>query len=112
MSDKQLPGRERIEHALEFLAHSASEIGAAKARVVKAEKMLGHIEALMMQASDEKAQDARKADARGSQRYLAAINELSDATSEVSRLYALREAAVMRIEVWRTECATRRAYPA
>lgn len=97
MSDKQIPGRERIENALEFLAHSASEIGAAKARVVKAEKMIGHIEALTIQASDEKAQDARKADARGSQRYLAAINELSEATSDVARLYALREAAVVML---------------
>ena len=101
-------GAEEADRAAEFLAHSAKELGEAVARQTKAEKMLGHIEALEFMASDERSAEARKAAARASQRYLDAINELAEATCEVRKLYGLREGAQARIDVWRTESATNR----
>ena len=41
-----------ISKAIEFLVHSAGDIGRAKERAVKADKMIGHIEALMSKARD------------------------------------------------------------
>jgi hypothetical protein len=111
MSDRRRPpGAEEIDRAVEFLVHSAGDIGRAKERATKAEKMLGHTEALMTVASDEKSAAARQTEARSSDRYLEAINEHAEATGELAKLYSLREAAVMKIEVWRTECATMRSY--
>ncbi len=104
------PGSLEIDKATEWLVHSAAAIGAAKARAVKAEKMLGHIEALLSKASDAKSAEAKKADARADDRYLEAINEMAESAGELAKLYSLREAAVMKIEVFRTECATMRSY--
>lgn len=104
------PGSADIDKATEWLVHSAGAIGAAKARAVKAEKMLGHIEALLSKASDAKSAEAKKADARADDRYLEAINEMAESAGELAKLYSLREAAVMKIEAWRTECATMRSY--
>ncbi len=98
-----------ISKAIEFLVHSAGDIGRAKERAVKADKMIGHIEALMSKASDEKSADARKMDARASERYLEAINESAEAEGEMAKLYSLRQAAVMKVEAWRTWQSTMRS---
>lgn len=99
-----------IVKAVEFLVHSANDIGRAKERAVKAEKMLGHVEALMTIASDEKTAAAREASAKASERYVEAINEHAAAAGELAKLYSLREAASMKVEAWRTWCATNRSY--
>lgn len=101
---------EDITKAIEFLIHSAGEIGRAKERSERAGKMIGHIEALMAKASDEKSADARKMEARASEKYLEAINECAEAEGEMAKLYSLRQAATMKIEAWRTFCATQRSY--
>ena len=100
---------ENLEAALCWLRDHAVEIGKAKARAVKAEHMLKHIEALEFKASIASSNDAKKADARVSARYLAAIIEDAEAAGEYERLKSLREAAAMRIEAWRTEAANFRA---
>lgn len=101
---------EEISKAIEFLIHSAGDIGRAKERAERAGKMIGHIEALMAKASDEKSADARKMEARASDKYLDAINECAEAEGEMAKLYSLRQAATMKIEAWRTFCATQRSY--
>lgn len=105
------PGRvapAEIDRAIDFLVNSAGPLGSAKARAVKAEKMLGHIEALRALASDQKTADARKFDARASQEYLDAINEHAEAEGELSKLYGLRQAAQAKVDAWRTEAASLR----
>lgn len=99
-----------IERAIEFLVNSAGDIGRAKERAVKAEKMIGHIEALMTLASEQKTAAGREAEARSSDRYRSALEEHASAAGDLAKLYSLREAASMKVEAWRTFCATQRSY--
>lgn len=98
-----------IEKALHWLVQHAAEIGAAKERTIKAGHMLKHIEALEFKLSEAKSVDAKKADARTSKRWLDAIREDAVAAGEYERLKALREAAALKIDSWRTEQATIRS---
>ncbi len=100
---------ESVERALDWLRDHAAVIGDAKRRTVLAEHMLRHIEALEFKASDGKSAEARKADARTSKRYVDAIKEDAVAAGEYERLKALREAAALKIEAWRSEQANFRA---
>lgn len=109
MSAPRIVIDEDVGKALDWLRDNAADIGQAKARAVKAEHMLKHVEALMFKASDEKSADARKCDARTTSQYVDALNEDAFAAGELARLYSLREAASMKIEAWRTEQSNFRA---
>lgn len=98
-----------VEKALDFLRDGARAIGDAKARVIRAGHMLKHIEALEFKLSDATSNDKRQADARTSERYVEAIEEDAAAAGDFERLKALREAAALRIEAWRSESATFRS---
>jgi hypothetical protein len=100
---------DQVDAALEWLRANASVIGKAKQRADLAEKYVGHVEALLMKASNATSADARKADARASDKYLEAITDAAVAAGELAKLYSLREAASARIECWRTEQSTFRA---
>jgi hypothetical protein len=100
---------ESVERALDWLRDFAPVIGKAKERTVLAGHMLKHIEALLSKASDEKTVDAKKNDARTDKRYVEAIREDAVAAGEYERLKALREAAALKIEAWRSEQANFRA---
>ena len=98
-----------VEAALDFLRDNAATIGKAKERTVSAGHMLKHVEALEFKKSDGKSVEAKKADARTSERYLEAITEDAVAAGEYERLKALREAAALKIESWQTQSANFRA---
>jgi len=98
-----------LQKALDFLRDSAVDIGNAKARAVRAGHMIKHVEALSFKASDATSNDKRQADARTSEAYLEAITEDALAAGELAKLQALREAAAMRIEAWRSEQANYRS---
>ena len=98
-----------VEKALDFLRDEAKTIGDAKARLVRAEHFVKHVEALMFVASDASSAEKKKAEARTSQRYLDAIEEEALAAGEYEKLRALREAASMKIDAWRTEQSNFRA---
>lgn len=100
---------ESLEKALDWLRDNASAIGKAKERTIKAEHMLKHVEAIEFRLSKSTSNDARKADARVSERYLVAVLEDAQAAGEYEKLKALREAAALRIEAWRSEQANFRA---
>ena len=100
---------DRVQKALDFLADSAGALGAARERAKLAENKIKHVEALMFKASDATSNDRRQADARTSEAYVAAINEDAEATGELAKLYALREAAAALIEAWRSQEATWRS---
>lgn len=106
---KRIVTEEDCERALSWLRDNALDIGNAKARQRKAEHMLKHIEALEYKRSDAKSAEARKADARTSEAYVDAINEDAMAAGEYEKLRALREAAALKIEAWRSEQANYRA---
>jgi hypothetical protein len=98
-----------LAKALDWLRDSAADMGDAKARLVRAEHMVKHTEALLMRASDAKSAEMRKADARCDPRWLEATGEEAVAAGEYEKLKALREAAALKIEAWRTEQANYRS---
>lgn len=98
-----------VERALSWLRDSALALGNAKARAVRAGHYLKHIEALEFKLSEATSNDRRQADARTSDAYLEAINEDAMAAGEYEKLKALREAAALKIEAWRSESATFRS---
>ena len=108
MSERIVTDNE-LQKALDWLRDSARDLGEAKKRLVKADKMLAHTEALMIRASEEKSDEKRKADARSSKRYFEAIIECSEAAGDFETMKALREAAALKIETWRSEQANYRA---
>lgn len=108
MSDRIVTNSD-LQKALDFLRDSANDLGLAKARAVKAGHMIKHIEAIEFKASDATSNDKRQADARTSDSYVDAINEDAYAAGELAKLQALREAAAMKIESWRSEQANYRA---
>ncbi len=111
----ELPPQHRVvtevelAKALDWLRDSAADMGDAKARLVRAEHMVKHTEALLMRASDAKSAEMRKADARCDPRWLEATGEEAVAAGEYEKLKALREAAALKIEAWRTEQANYRS---
>lgn len=100
---------EALEKALDWLRDNAEEMGQCKSRLVKAQHMIGHVEALMMLKSDQTSDMKRKADARASDKFLEAITEEAEAAGEFEKMKALREAAALKIETWRSEQANYRA---
>ena len=108
-SPQRLISDTELERALDWLRDHAEDIGRAKERVIKAGHMLKHIEALETKMSQEKSVEARKADARCSLRYVAAMEEDAVAAGEYEKMRSLREAAALKIEAWRTESSNYRA---
>jgi len=108
MSDR-IVTNEDISKALDWLRDSAMALGQAKARAIKADHMIKYIEALKFKASDASSNDARRADARTSEEYIDAINEDAFASGELAKMQALREAAALKIEAWRSEQANFRS---
>lgn len=98
-----------VEKALDFLRDNAVDLGRARARSVAAGHMLKHTEALCFKMSEATSNDRRQADARTHPKYIEAINEDAQAAGELATMYALREAAALKIEAWRSESATFRS---
>lgn len=96
---------DELDRALHWLINNAKVMGAAKARLVKAERMVGFVEAIETKKSDATSDLKKKADARSSDRYFAAINEEAEAAGGYETLRGLRDAANMKIEAWRSEQA-------
>lgn len=100
---------EELEKALDWLRDSASDMGKAKERLIKAQKMTDHTEAILTLKSEQTSDTKRRADARASARYLECIVEEAEAAGEYEKMKALREAAALKIETWRSEQANYRA---
>lgn len=108
MSARAIVTEQEVDDAVHFLRTSAVEIGLARGRLIKAEKMVKHIEALAAKFSEEKTSAAKKIDALSSDRYVAAIESEANAAAQFEELKGLREAAVAVIEVWRTQSSNLR----
>lgn len=98
-----------LSKALDWLRDNAKDMGEAKVRLIKAERMLSHTEALLIRMSSASSAEARKADARTDQRWLDAANEEAEAAGAFEKMRALREAAALKIEAWRSEQANYRS---
>jgi rhamnose utilization protein RhaD (predicted bifunctional aldolase and dehydrogenase) len=107
--NSRIVSEEELEKALDWLRDSAAEMGKAKERHVKAQKMSDHTEAILTLKSDQTSDTKRRAEARASARYLECIVEEAEAAGELAKMQALREAAALKIETWRSEQANFRA---
>lgn len=96
------------ERATQYLVDTAYPFGEARARVAKAEAMLRHVKAMAMKASGENAVSAQEREAYASDEYRAAIQEVFDATLEAEKMKAARDAAVVRVDFWRSVNARQR----
>lgn len=100
---------EQVEEALEFLSLSAHEIGRARGAMIRAEYMIGATEAIAASLSKASSAEARKAEARSSSQYESAVQRYATAVQDFETLRSRREAAVQRIEVWRTASSSQKA---
>lgn len=98
-----------VEKALDWLRDGAKEIGEAKAETIRAGHMLKVTKALVMKMHNDKPISAQEREAYVSKEYMAALERDAKAAGEYERLRALREAASMRIESWRTESSNYRS---
>lgn len=96
-----------VEDALVFLSETATDYGKAKGEVVRTESMLKRIRSIEFLRHDGPVA-AREAEALSSSAYLRAINEHVEATTAYEIMRAKRDAAIAKIEVWRTESANYR----
>lgn len=88
--------------AVEYLIDSSADYAMARASQLRSENMLRVIKSLSMKASNEKSAAAQERDAYASDVYRDAIDELFEHTKEAEKFRSLREAAKMKIEVWRS----------
>jgi hypothetical protein len=68
MSNRRIVTDEDVDKALDWLRDGARDLGAAKERLVKAEHMARVVEALETKRSAAKSAEARKAEARTTER--------------------------------------------
>lgn len=100
---------EDIEKALDWLRDGAFDLGKAKERAVRAEKMTKHTQAILMQQYNILPVSAQEREAKAHPKFLAALEEEAISAGEYERLKALREAAALKINVWQTMSANNRA---
>lgn len=99
---------EQVEKALNYLRDSAQRIGELTADARMREHMLKHIKALEMKKSEGPI-SAQERDALASEAYFKGLNDDAAAASALAVERALREAAAMKIEVWRTQSSNWRS---
>ncbi len=107
--NNQLVSDEDVEKALDWLRDNADEIGNAKRDAVRADHMLKHTKALAMKLYNTMPVSAQEREALASDQYLVALDRAADAAGEFERMKSLREAAALKIEVWRSMGANYRA---
>lgn len=98
-----------VEMALDWLRDNAGEIGKAREEAVRTERMTKHIKALEMKRHNELPVSAQEREAHASQAYVDALTKEAVAAGEFERMRGLREAAALKIEVWRSASANYRA---
>ena len=98
-----------LEKALDWLRDSAKDIGEAKREAVRCGHMVKHVKALAKMQFNTLSDAKAETEALASQAYLDAIGADAAAAGEYEKMRALREAAALKIETWRSEQANFRA---
>lgn len=109
MNKENIVTEESVERALDWLRDNADEIGEAKRCAVKYDHMLKHVRAVAMKSHLDLPVGAQEREALASEVYKKAIEHAANAAGEYEKMKALREAAALRIEVWRSSCANFRS---
>ena len=100
---------EDLEKALDWLRDSAQEVGNAKAETLRASHRLKVVKALEMKLHNDKPVSVQEREALVSTAYSEALERDAVAAGEYEKMRALREAASLKIEAWRSEQANFRA---
>lgn len=100
--------QEEAEKATQFLVESAYPHGQSVALARLASNKLRHVKALAMKASGEKSAAAQEREAYASQEYRDALEEEFEATLEAEKSKAAREAAQVKVDLWRSISARQR----
>lgn len=98
-----------IERAVYWLAQNAEAIGQARAEMVFADEYRKSLRAMLMTESNETAVNAREQFAYAHPKYVAHLNEIKRTVLNYEKMRAMREAAMMKIEAWRSMNANYRA---
>jgi hypothetical protein len=104
----QIVSEAEVGKALDWLRDNAQDIGNARALQVEAGHMVKHILALEMRKTEGSAA-LQEREARASDRYMEACVAEAKATGVYETMRALREAAALKIEAWRTQSSNYRA---
>lgn len=98
-----------VERALDWLRDNAEAIGAAKERAVKCDHMVKHAKGLAMSLHKDLPISAQEREAYASEEYKLALEDAAASAGAYEMMKALREAAALKIEVWRSASANYRA---
>ena len=113
MRDAQRNGRivtdDELEMALNWLRDNAVAIGEAKRQAVLTEKVCKHVKALEMKKHNQLPVSAQEREAYASDAYQRALYAEAAAAGDYEAMRALREAAALKIEAWRSEQANFRS---
>ena len=93
---------ESAEKASDFLRDNAEEAGRLRGARIYAEEYRKHLKAILMTEIAEQPIGAQERHAYAHVRYADHLNNMRDAVIKGETNKALREAAVMRIETWRS----------
>jgi hypothetical protein len=98
--------------ALDWLVANAREMGEAKRQQIITESMTKRVRAIEMARSDAKTVAEKERDALASEAYLQAITAEAEAAGKYEEFRALKDAAIARLEAWRTLSSNARALKA
>jgi len=98
-----------VERALDWLRDNAADIGEAKRLAIMTDHMVKHVKAVAMKLHGELPVSAQEREALASDQYQRAIKAAADAAGAFERMKSLREAAALKIEVYRSSSANYRA---
>jgi hypothetical protein len=97
---------EDAERASEYLRDNAARYGQMRGRMQYASDNLRRVKSLQMMEL-EGGLGEREAKAYASEAYRVALEELRDATIEYETERAMRDAAIYRIDIWRSQNSAR-----
>jgi hypothetical protein len=100
MSNELVPDSE-VEEALDIL-RKASEIGEARADMIRSSGMIKHVKALVMKKHNQLPVSAQEREAYASEEYLKALDAEAYAAGYYEIMKAKREAAAQTIGAWQT----------
>ena len=107
--NNELVSEAEVQKALDWLRDNAAEIGRTKREAVKHDHMLKATRAMAMKLSGESSLGAQEREALCSEQYTDAIDRAADAAGKYEEMRALREAAALKIEAWRTASSNYRS---
>lgn len=98
-----------VERAVYWLAQNAPAIAQARAEMVFADEYRKSLKAMLMAESNLEANNAKETWAYAHPKYVEHLQEIKRTVLNYEKMRAMREAASMKIEAWRSMNANYRA---